>query len=93
MVTYKALISVLSFGLMLLSASAIGMSLPGTYLMTKLYACILSNNFATLVEHHLDALGVCTQEVVMQPHAAKNYCYHFTFYISIPTWVQLALSF
>ena len=44
MVTSKPLISVFSFGLTLLSASAIGMSLSGKYLMTKSYGCILSNS-------------------------------------------------
>ena len=48
MVTSKPLISVLSFGLTLLSASAIGMSSPGTYLMTKPYGCIWSNSLCNL---------------------------------------------
>ena len=48
MVTSKPLISVFSFGLTLLSASPIGLSLPGTCMMTKSYGCILSNNLCNL---------------------------------------------
>ena len=44
MVMSKPLNSVFLFGLTLLSASAIEMSLPGIYLMVKVYGCILSNN-------------------------------------------------
>ena len=48
MVTSNRLISVFSFGMTLLSASAIGMFLPGTYLTTKLYGCISNSNLCNL---------------------------------------------
>ena len=64
MVTSKPLTSVFSFWPTLLSASAIGMSLPGTYLITKLYGCVLRNN--------LYNIGGALPEDMLQMHVLKR---------------------